>query len=136
MTGEGGSFECRRSQQIAHVRVPHVVVVDGVDRVGDAGGERVPAQLRRVVRIEVVRAVLAGAGPVLDEVLVLVADDDGEVEVLLDPALGDRLDGPRAAISVKRENSLYGGGGEFAGVGQRTFPALDVVRHRESLGAN
>ncbi len=87
------------------------MVVDGVDAFGDVDGEGVPATLGRIARIEVVLRVLAGAATVLDDVLVVVADDDREIAVLLHPFLGDGFDGPLATVAVDREDGVDDGAG-------------------------
>jgi len=86
-------------------------MVDRADPFGDIDGEGVPAPLCRIVRIEVVLRVLAGTGAVLDDVLVVVADDDGEIAVLLHPFLGDGLDGLSPAVAVGREDGVDDGAG-------------------------
>ncbi len=81
-------------------------MIDGPDTLGDLHGQRVPAQLLGVVRIEVVRRVLAVTAAVFDDVLLLVADDDHEVAVLLDPAFGDGLDSLGSPVAVGRDQRL------------------------------
>ncbi len=87
------------------------MVVDGVDAFGDFDGQRVPAEVRRVALVEVVLRVLAGAGAVFDDVFVVVADDDGEIAVLLDTLLGDGFDGALPPIPVCREDGVGDGSG-------------------------
>jgi len=62
------------------------VVIDRVDRVRHVDRDRMPAPLRGVLGVEVVGRVCAGTLAVLDNVLVVVADDDGEIAVALDPS--------------------------------------------------
>ncbi len=113
-----------RSQELAHVRVPHIVVIHRVDASGDFRGQNVPAQRGRVVRIEIVLAVPARA-TVLHDVLVLETDDDHEIAVLLDPSLGDRLDGLSPPVVVNREDAPDDRRGELSDVGQFALPPLD-----------
>ena len=80
--------------------------VDRADTLGDVDRQRMPAALAGVVGIEVVLAVLAGTAAVFDDVLVVVADDDGEVTVLFDSPLRDGLDGALAAVAVQREDRV------------------------------
>ncbi len=103
--------------------------VDVAGRLGDGHRERVPAAFRGVLGIEVVLAVLAGTAPVLDDVLLVVADDDGEVAVLLDPALGDGLDGPHPPIAVGPDDPFRDGAGELAGLLEVRSPGIDRVCH-------
>ncbi len=98
------------------------MVVDGVDGAGDLDGQRVPAPLGGVVGVEVVLRVGAVAGPFLDNVLVFVADDDGEISVLLDALLADGVDGAAAAVAVGRDQTVDCLGGEFAGVLEESDP--------------
>ncbi len=86
-------------------------MVDGVDTLGHLDGQRVPAPLARIVGVEVVLGVLAGTAAVLDDVLVVVADDDREIPVLLDALLRDGLDGPLAPVAVGREDGVDDGPG-------------------------
>jgi len=87
------------------------VVVDGADAFRDLDGQCVPALLGRIGRIEVVLRVLAGTAAVLDDVLVLVADDDGEIAVLFHALLGDGFDGALAPVAVGREDGVDDGAG-------------------------
>ena len=105
------------------------MAVHAVGRAGDRDREGVPAPLGRVVGIEVVLAVLAGTARALDDVLVVVADDDGEIAVSLDPLLGDRLDGACAPIAVLSDDALGDGGRERPGVGEVALPGFDGVGH-------
>ena len=82
------------------------MVVDGVDAPRDFDGEGVPTALGRVVLVEVVLRVLAGTVALLDDVLVVVADDDGEITVLFDSLLGDGVDGAPSPVTVGREDGV------------------------------
>ena len=120
-----------RSEELTDLGVPHVVVIDDLERLRDVDRDRVPAALRRILGIEVVGRVLAGAATFLHDVLVVVADDDREVTVALNALLGDRLQRPASAVAVCLDD---GGGyrpGELAGVRERRPPVVDrlhVVR--------
>ncbi len=103
-----------------------------VDSVGDPGGDGVPAQLRGVGGVEVVLGVLAGAAVVLDDVLVLVADDDGEIAVLLHPSLPDSLDSAAPPVTVEGNDTVDCIGGEPAGGPEVSRPLIDRC-HGQSL---
>jgi len=121
-------------EEIADVRVPHVVFVDGVDGRGDADGDGVPAQLVGVGCVEVVLGVLAGAAVVLDDVLLGVADHDREIAVLLDALFGDGLDGALAAVTVDRDDTVDYSRGEFPRRFQRCLPLVDRRHAPELVG--
>jgi len=90
----------RGSEEITDVGVPHVVVIDAPDPAGDLDREDVPALLGGVLAVQVVLGVLTGTAAVLDDVLFGVTDHDGEIAVLLDPPLRNRLDRPDPPVAV------------------------------------
>ncbi|MFT4948121.1 MAG: hypothetical protein ACI9CA_000241, partial [Natronomonas sp.] len=112
-------------EEIPDLGVPHVVFLGLVDSVGDPGSDGVPAQLRGVGGVEVVLGVLAGAAVVLDDVLVLVADDDSEIAVLLHPSLPDSLDSAAPPVTVEGNDTVDCVGGEPAGGPEVSRPLID-----------
>lgn len=101
------------------------MTVDGVDPLGDGGRNHVPAEFLRVLGIEVVLTIFAGTAAGLDHVLVTVADDDREIQVLLHPALSDGLDGLPPPLPVGFYDALDDRTGEFPGGLKRRLPLLD-----------
>jgi len=82
------------------------VFVHLVDTGGDGDGDSMPAERLWILGVEIVFAILAGTGAVLNDVLVLVADDDGEIPVALHARLGDGLDGLAPARAVGSDDDL------------------------------
>ncbi len=65
------------------------MVVDVADTAGDGDREGMPAQLCRILIVQIVLAVLAGTATVFDDVLVIVADDNRKILVGFDATLAD-----------------------------------------------
>ncbi len=105
-------------------------MIDSVDPLGDLHGQRVPAAVVGIVVGQVVLAVLAGAVAIFDNVLGVVADDDGEIAVLLHPLFGDRVDGLSAAVVVDRENRGDNRRPQLTGLGERRSPVVDLAHSR------
>lgn len=118
-------------QQLSNFRIPHIVVIDVSNPARDSDGKDVPAEIRWIVCIEVVLAVLAGTATVLDNVLVVVADDDREIAVGLDSILPNGLDGLDAAVTVEARDLLNDVGSQLTRLLELGLPALDGshVRH-------
>jgi len=120
---------CQRCEleKVAHVRVPHVVVVGGIDGLGDADGDGVPAQVLWIVGVEVVGGVGTVTAAVLDDIFVVVADDDREIAVGLDPLLADGFDRLLAPVAVHGDDAVDGVGRQRSGVVEHRDPLLDRV---------
>ncbi|AAV47547.1 unknown [Haloarcula marismortui ATCC 43049] len=117
-------------EELPDLRVPHVVLVNGVDSRSDANRDSVPAELVGVVGVEVVLAVGAGAAAVFNDVLVVMADNDGEIAVLLDAALADGLDSLMTAVIVDGDDSRHCIGGQLTGGFEVGHPLLDISHIR------
>ncbi len=103
------------------------MVVNPLDPLGNGDSDDVPAELRRVVGIEVILCVSALAAAVLNDVLLGVANDDGEILVLFYALLRDRVDGTSTTLAVGREDPIDNLRGELAGVFKRRLPLLNRV---------
>ena len=115
------------SQKLSDFGVPHIMVIDGVDRIGDIDRECVPASLCRVFGIEIVLAIVAGTHPVFDDVLFGMADDDSEILVFFDTLFGNSFDSACGARSVDGDDTIDYGGGEFSRIGKRLSPLVHAV---------
>ena len=100
------------------------MVVERADPAGDVGREDVPAALVGVLTVEVVSRILTGTAVRFDDVLLGVADHDGEIAVLLDTLFGDGLDGAHATVAVSVDDAPGYRGVEFAGFVERRAPLL------------
>ena len=101
------------------------MVVDGVDGVGDADGDGVPAEVVWVVGVQIVLGVGAVTLAVLDDVLVFVADDDDEIPVAFDPPLADGFDGPPPTGAVVVDDGRHYLWGQFPRLAQSPGPLVD-----------
>ena len=103
------------------------MVVYSVDLAGDLDRQHVPAQLSRVLRIEIVLGILAGTTVVFDDILVVVTHDDREIVVLFDPPFSDGLDRSNASGAVKCRDTIDYVRVEFARLREGRLPLLDAV---------
>lgn len=109
-------------------------MVDGVDPFGDVDCDGVPASVLRILWVEVVGGVLAGTATVLDDVLVSMSDDDGEIAVGLDSLFGDGLDSPVAAVAVGVDDRLDDLGCQLALLGECDAPVVPLGHDRPFSG--
>ena len=105
-------------------------MVDLVQRFGDVDGEHVPTPLVGVLGVEIVGTVLTGAAAALDDVLVVVADDDGEVAVLLHALFGDGLQRAHPAVAVRGDDGVDYRRREFARLSERRSPVVSLGHGR------
>lgn len=108
--------------------------IDAPRGLGDHHSKNVPAAFRGIIGIEVVLAVRTGTAPSLDDILLLVADDDGKIAVLLDPTLGDGLDCAHPTITVSGDDPLGYGTGDRPLVCEVASPSANRIGHTVPLG--
>lgn len=88
------------SEKIPDFGIPHVVVIDRSDLPRDYDSQRMPALRGGILSIEIVPRVLTLTLAILDDILVPMPYDNGEVSILLHSTFGDRLDGAPTTVSV------------------------------------
>ena len=79
-------------------------MVETVDPGSDDDGQLMPTALRWIVPIEIVACIETIASLALDDVLIGVADDHDEIEVLFDPLLFDRLECAPSTVAMNIDN--------------------------------